>query len=71
MGVSLFVHTTSLLTISYFGQIFLVWYVLLAAIGSLSPAPNRRGRARPFPRAVPVDVPSRQAEPRYVAIHTK
>lgn len=36
MGVSLFVHCTNFIGISYFGQIRVVWYLLLATIGSLS-----------------------------------
>lgn len=37
LGVSLFVHCTMFIGVSYFGQIFLIWYLLLAAIGSLTP----------------------------------
>ncbi|MFC1763135.1 hypothetical protein ACFL6U_13770 [Planctomycetota bacterium] len=36
LGVSLFVHCTIFIGVSYFGQIWVVWYLLLAIIGSLS-----------------------------------
>lgn len=36
MGVSLFVHCTNFIGVSYFGQIYVVWYLLLAVIGSMS-----------------------------------
>jgi hypothetical protein len=36
LGVALFVHTTSFIAISYFGQINMVWYLLLAMIGSMA-----------------------------------
>jgi hypothetical protein len=36
MGVSLFVHCMNFIGVSYFGQIWLIWYLLLAMIGSLS-----------------------------------
>jgi len=36
MGVSLFVHCANFIGISYFGQIWILWYLLLAMIGSLS-----------------------------------
>jgi hypothetical protein len=35
LGVSLFVHCTSFMSVSYFGQIIVVWYLLLAMVGSL------------------------------------
>ncbi len=41
LGVSLFVHCVCFFAVSYFGQILMVWYLLLAAISSLTP-PNRR-----------------------------
>jgi hypothetical protein len=37
LGVALFIHCMTFLAVSYFGQIILVWYLLLAMIGSLSP----------------------------------
>lgn len=37
LGVSLFVHCMNFLGISYFGQINMIWYLLLAMIGSLAP----------------------------------
>jgi len=36
LGVSLFVHTMNFFAVSYFGQIIMIWYLLLAMIGSLS-----------------------------------
>lgn len=36
LGVSLFVHCMNFIGVSYFGQIWVVWYLLLATIGSLS-----------------------------------
>lgn len=37
LGVALFVHTIVFLAVSYFGQILMIWYLLLAIIGSLAP----------------------------------
>lgn len=39
MGVSLFVHCMNFLGVTYFGQISISWYLLLAMIGSLSGKP--------------------------------
>ena len=36
LGVSLFVHCTNFVGVAYFGQIWILWYLLLAMIGSLS-----------------------------------
>jgi hypothetical protein len=36
LGVSLFVHCVNFIGVSYFGQIHILWYLLLAMIGSLS-----------------------------------
>jgi hypothetical protein len=36
LGVSLFVHCTNFIGVSYFDQIWILWYLLLAIIGSLS-----------------------------------
>lgn len=36
LGVSLFVHCTNFLGVSYFGQIHIIWYLLLAMIGSMA-----------------------------------
>jgi hypothetical protein len=36
LGVSLFVHCMNFIGVSYFGQIWILWYLLLAIIGSLS-----------------------------------
>jgi len=35
-GVSLFVHCMSFIGVSYFGQIWILWYLLLAMVGSMS-----------------------------------
>jgi hypothetical protein len=42
LGVSLFVHCTMFIGVSYFGQILIIWYLLLAMIGSLSRLPPSR-----------------------------
>ena len=36
LGVSLFVHCINFIGVSYFGQIIMIWYMILAMIGSLS-----------------------------------
>jgi len=58
LGVALFVHSVIFLAVSYFGQIYLIWYLLLAIIGSLTPVkaisvatmarPNRLLQQRAF-----------------------
>lgn len=47
LGAALCAHCASFLAVSYFGQIQVVWYLLLAAIGSLSllPAPIGESQA--------------------------
>jgi hypothetical protein len=43
LGVSLFVHCVNFIGVSYFGQITMLWYLCLAAIGSMeAPRPARR-----------------------------
>ncbi len=37
LGVALFTHCMMFIAVSYFGQIIVVWYLLLATIGSLTP----------------------------------
>lgn len=37
LGVALFTHCMLFIGVSYFGQIIVVWYLLLAVIGSLTP----------------------------------
>jgi hypothetical protein len=54
VGVSLFCHTMMFLSVSYFGQIILVWYLLLASIASLSRLPRTEARRVPAPAAGPV-----------------
>ncbi len=42
LGVSVFVHCMNYLAVSYFGQIIIEWYLILAIIGSLSiPGSNK------------------------------
>ncbi len=50
LGVSLFVHVTTFFAVSYFGQIQMVWYLLLASIVSLSTL-QARHQTRPAPAA--------------------
>jgi hypothetical protein len=38
LGVALFAHCMMFIAVSYFGQIIVVWYLLLAAIASLAPS---------------------------------
>lgn len=42
LGVSLFIHCTDFIAVSYFGQIRFLYYLLLAAIGSLAAMPVRK-----------------------------
>ncbi len=37
LGISLYIHCLNFFAVSYFGQIILIWYMLLAMIGSLIP----------------------------------
>lgn len=41
IGVSIFVHCVSFLAVSYFGQIVMMWYLVLAISASLSPSSSR------------------------------
>ncbi len=44
IGVSLFVHCASFISVAYFGQLIIVWYLALGIVGSLLPDPApRRG----------------------------
>jgi hypothetical protein len=61
MGVSLFVHTTSFLGVSYFGQINLIWYLTLAIIASLEAFATVKAKA-------PVPTPSRVRRTRRRAV---
>jgi hypothetical protein len=45
LGVALFIHCMNFMAVSYFGQIEMVWYLLLATIASLSVIPRARGDA--------------------------
>lgn len=40
LGASLFVHCMNFIGVSYFGQIIVVWYLLLAIIASMTPVPE-------------------------------
>jgi len=42
LGVSLFIHCMNFLAVSYFGQIIMVWYLLLAMIATLVASPDPR-----------------------------
>lgn len=42
LGVSLFIHCMNFIAVSYFGQIYLIFFLLLAIIGSLRPVPLRQ-----------------------------
>ncbi len=42
LGVSLFVHSVTFIGVSYFGQIYIIWFLTLAIIGSLIPVGSRR-----------------------------
>ena len=57
MGVTLFLHTMMFLSVSYFGQIILVWYLLLATIASLARVRKRAStpEAAPAPAGEAVD----------------
>jgi hypothetical protein len=43
LGVSLFAHCMNFFGVSYFGQIYIVWYLILAMIGSLCPVSIQNG----------------------------
>lgn len=52
LGVSLWIHCVNFIGVSYFGQIIVIWYLLLACVASLSPLarcavsePDRRARS--------------------------
>jgi len=51
LGVALFVHCVNFLAVSYFGQVILAWYLLLAMIASVAPVhgmgPRRAHRTVP------------------------
>ena len=57
VGVTLFCHTMMFLSVSYFGQIILVWYLLLATIASLARVRKRAStpEAAPAPAGEAVD----------------
>lgn len=42
LGICLFVHSVNFIGVSYFGQIWIIWFLLLAAIGSLTPIRSQR-----------------------------
>jgi len=45
MGVALLMHSTVFFTTNYFGQIIIVWYLLLAMIGSMHALESRTAPA--------------------------
>lgn len=47
LGVALLIHCGNFIAVSYFGQIYLIWYLLLAVIASLAPAALCPQRASP------------------------
>ena len=51
LGVSLFIHVTGFIAIAYFGQINMLWYLLLAMIGSVEAQVVRQPRSAESPRA--------------------
>ena len=54
MGVGLFAHVMSFFSVSYFGQIGLLWTITIAMIGSVGPAVEvRRTAQTPRPHAQP------------------
>jgi hypothetical protein len=55
IGVVLAVHTFNWFGISYFDQTYVIWFMHLAAIGSLSQAAI--DRAAVVPQTAPVEVP--------------
>ncbi len=66
LGVSLFIHCMTFFAVSYFGQIIMVWYMLLAMIASLCPilSPNYEFvRRHHYYRQFQYPRPSRQLPP--------
>jgi hypothetical protein len=53
MGVSLFIHCMNFIGVSYFGQIHIIWYLLLAIIGSLDSCSASIARTSFRPQHVP------------------
>lgn len=45
IGVALFIHAVSFISVTYFGQIIMVWYLTLALAASLAPSPRELKRA--------------------------
>ncbi len=58
LGVTLFMHTLNFIAVSYFGQIIMIWYLVLAMAGSLTPP-----RWEPAPALQPGHAPSLTAAP--------
>lgn len=46
LGVSLFTHTVMFIAVSYFGQISIIWWLLIATLGSLAARQPHRKRQR-------------------------
>lgn len=65
LGVSLFVHVMSFFAVSYFGQINLIWFLLLATIASLMPLRRAAvNQPQTFLAPARVAVPARFAQGR-------
>jgi hypothetical protein len=58
LGVSLFTHTMMFIAVSYFGQIQVLWWLLIAMLASLYSGLRRRRRARVPAAARPAPAPS-------------
>ena len=62
LGVSLFIHVTGFIAIAYFGQINMLWYLLLAMIASVEAQVVRQPylaespRARQVARSLPQEI---------------
>jgi hypothetical protein len=67
LGVSLFVHCMNFLGVSYFGQMYVAWYLTLASIASLTPVRNPVPITRTSTRAVQ----SRPYSPRTIPSHAR
>lgn len=52
LGVTLFVHTMNFIAVSYFGQIQMIWFMLLATITTLASQNTKAVVSRTPPRAV-------------------
>jgi len=53
LGVAMFAHCWMFIAVSYFGQIWVVWYLTLAIVGSLAPVRSARRVRQPARRTSP------------------